>query len=82
MRKKILSEQETRRNILDFARTLHCERDIMQIFDKYDRMLKNCTNPMERQAISIAGNEEIHYFLDAKQAGSISVNGHIIDSKK
>ena len=82
MSKKILSERETRKNILEVATTLHCERDIMQIFDKYDCMLKNCTNPMERQAISIAGNEEIHYFLDAKRAGAITVNGHIIDSKK
>lgn len=65
-RKKILSEQETRKHILEMARHLGCEGDVIEIFNKYDSLLKRCTNPMERQAISIAGNEELHFLLSSR----------------
>ena len=81
MTKKILSEAATRNNILEYARHLGCEGDVLKIFAKYDNLLRNCTNPMERQAISYAGNEELHMFLDAKAAGTITVGNKIIASK-
>jgi hypothetical protein len=75
--KKIKSEKETRANILEIARQLGCEGDILKIFHKYDMMLRNCTNPMERQAISIAGNEEVHFLLSSRP-GFILVGNKVI----
>lgn len=77
MPKKILSEKETRQNILEIARHLKCEGDVLQIFAKYDALLARETNPQIRQAISIAGNEELHNLLSSKP-GYLVVNGNLI----
>ncbi len=77
MGKKILNERDTRKNILEIADMLGCKGDVMQIFVKYDNLLRGCTNPMERQAISIAGNEELQFFL-SNRPGFITVNGKLI----
>lgn len=71
--KKILSEKETRKRILNTAKRLGCEKDVMQIFDKYDRALKNCTNEQERKHIAICGAAELHNFFYCK--GNLVVNG-------
>jgi len=74
---KPLSEHQTRTNILDWARHLKCEKEVLQIFAKYDNLLRNCTNPIERQAIGIAGNQEIMFLLSSRP-GSIMAGGKII----
>ena len=65
MTKKILSEYETRKNMLEIAKHLGCEGDLREIWDKYDRLLHNCTNAEERKAISIMGNIELHRLLSS-----------------
>ncbi len=77
MAKKILSEREYRKNILEIADMLGCRGDVINILNKYDTLLRNCTNPMERQAIGLAGNEEMHFFL-SNRPGFILVNGQMI----
>lgn len=74
MAKKVLSEKETRKNMLEIAAALGCEKDLLQIFAKYDNLLRNCTNPVEKQAIQVAGVEEIQFFLSSRP-GYIMVNG-------
>jgi len=76
-KKKILSELETRNNILKAAKQLGCEKDVIQIFNKYDLLLRNCTNLQEREAISTMGNLEIHRLLSSTP-GELSINGKII----
>lgn len=66
MAKKVLSERETRANLLDLAKFFKCEKEILQIFAKYDNLLRNCTNPIEREAIALAGNEEVHFLLNSR----------------
>lgn len=66
MAKAILTERETRKNVLELARFYRCEPEIRQLFFKYDTMLKNCTNPRERDAIALAANQELHFFMDSK----------------
>lgn len=74
MPKKILSEQETRKNMLEIARMLGCEGDVIEIFNKYDVLLRNCTNAQERQAISTMGNIEIHRLLSS-DPGELIIGG-------
>lgn len=76
-KKKILSEAETRKNILEIARHLGCEGDVVEIFNKYDRLLKNCTNEEEKKAIGLMGNMEIHRLLSS-DPGEIVVGDKII----
>lgn len=57
---KPASEKLFRERIMNVAKQLGCEGDVQQIFDKYDRALKNCTNEQEAQAIGAAGCAEIH----------------------
>jgi hypothetical protein len=77
MKKKILSEAETRKNILEIARHLGCEGDVIQIFNKYDGLLKNCTNEEEKKAIGLMGNMEIHRLLSS-DPGDLVVGDKII----
>lgn len=75
--KKILSEAETRKSVLEVARFYGCEKEAIQIFDKYDKLLRGCTNDGERQAIALMGNEELH-FLVSNTPNFISVGNKII----
>jgi hypothetical protein len=77
MAKKLLSEAEMRRNMLEIARHLGCEGDVIEIFNKYDGLLRNCTNAQERHAIGIMGNMEIHRLLSS-DPGELLVGGTII----
>jgi hypothetical protein len=77
MSKKILSEQETRKNMLEIARSLGCEGDVIELFAKYDKLMNNCTNVQELQAISVMGNIEIHRLLSS-DPGELIVGNKII----
>lgn len=77
MAKKVLSEYETRKNILEAARHFGCEGDVIEIFNKYDSLLKNCTNAKERHAISLMGNMEIHRLMSS-DPGELIVGNKII----
>lgn len=73
---KIRSEDVTRKTILATAKDLGCDIEVQKIFSRYDNLLKNCTNEVERQQISIMGAAELHRFLDCR--GALVVNGQEI----
>ena len=60
---KILTEQETRKRILSHARILGIEKDMLMLFNKYDKLRKNCTNEKERIDIGKMGIVEIYRLL-------------------
>jgi hypothetical protein len=70
---KVANEMQMRRGILATARVWGCEKDILKIFDRYDRLLKNCTNPVERYQIGVMGAAEVHKFLGCR--GALVVDG-------
>jgi hypothetical protein len=70
---KIKSERETRRDILLLAKEHGCEKDIMIIFDKYDKALHKCTNEQERKHIAHCGAAELHKFFYCK--GNLVIDG-------
>lgn len=74
--KKALNEQQTRAKFLTFAKRLGCEAELRQTFDKFDALLRNCTNPTERQQIAILANVEVHRLLGFQDG--LSVDGQEI----
>lgn len=73
---KKASETQMRRGILATARGWGCEKDVLKIFDRYDRLLKNCTNPIERYQIGVMGAAEVHKFLGCR--GPLVIDGQEI----
>lgn len=55
-----LSEDETRKKYFDLAKSIGCERELFQIFQRYDGLLRNCSNPIERHQIAVLANVEVH----------------------
>lgn len=55
-----LPENETRKKYFDLAKSIGCDKELVQIFQRYDNLFKSCLNPNERYQISILANVEIH----------------------
>lgn len=72
----IKSEQEMRKQILNFAKALKCVPDVMAIFNKYDLLLKQATNVNEKYQIGVAGVTELHKLFSCK--GALIVNNQIV----
>jgi len=77
MKSRILSEQESRRNILGIAREHGCLNEVIEIFKKYDRLLVRCTNDQERQHMSALANIELHKML-GNGRGILEINGQVV----
>jgi 5'-deoxynucleotidase YfbR-like HD superfamily hydrolase len=76
---KLIGEKETRANYLAYAKMLGCEKEFVQIRDKFDGLLRNCTNEQERKDIGKLGVVEINkLFAFYKQ---LYVDGNIIEIK-
>jgi len=73
---KVLSERETRRRLLTHARMVGCEKDMLLIFAKYDKLMRNCTNEKERSDISQLGAVEVYRLLGG--GGELFINGQLV----
>lgn len=71
--KKIKSEAQTRKEILELARFQNCEKDVKAVFEKYDKILNNCKNDIERKHIAVIAVAELHKALNVQ--GELVVNG-------
>ncbi len=74
--KKITPEAVFRDKILNMAEKMGCRQDVQQHFDKYDRLLRNCSNDIERKHIAHLGIAELHRLLDCR--GSLVVGGQLL----
>ena len=72
----IKSEQEMRKQILNFAKALKCVPEVMTIFNKYDVLLKKAADANEKYQIGIAGVTELHKLFSCK--GALIVNNQIV----
>ena len=77
---KVLSERETRKRLLKHARLAGCEGDMKLLFDKYDKLLNNCTNEQERIDIAKMGAYEMYMLLGG--GGELYVNGNLVSKDK
>lgn len=75
MKDKPFSEKETRVKLFKVAKQLGCDNELRQIFNRYDQLLKNCTNLQERKSISVMANVEVHRLFNFK-------NPLILDGKE
>ena len=77
---RALPEQETRRRILSWARQLGYEKDMLLLFAKFDKLLKNCTNEGERKDIAELGWAETLKLMGSY--GTFFVDGKVIYSRE
>lgn len=77
---KVLDERETRRRLLTHARMIGCEKDMMLLFAKYDKLLRNCTNASERSDIAKLGAYEMYNLLGG--GGELYVDGVLVAKDK
>ena len=73
---KVLPEQETRRRLLTHARLAGCERDMLLLFSKYDKLMRNCSNDAERRDMSSVACTEVYKLLGG--GGELYVNGQLV----
>ena len=73
---KILSEQETRKNLLTHAKMEGCYKEMLMIFAKYDKLMRNCTNDKERKDIAHLGCYEMYALLG--KGGELYVDGLLV----
>jgi len=73
---KVLDEKKTREKLIIFARKRGFEFDLIKIFNKYDNLLKNCTNEKERKDIGKLGAYEVYNLLN--RSGDLYVDGQLV----
>jgi len=73
---KVLAERETRKRLLNHARMVGCEKDMMLLFAKFDKLIRNCTNDKERSDISKLGCYEMYKLLGG--GGELYVDSQIL----
>lgn len=77
---KVLEERETRKRLLTHARMVGCERDMLLLFAKYDKLMRNCTNDKERADIAKLGAVETYRLLGG--GGELYVDGQLVCKDK
>ncbi len=65
-----------RKALMARAKKLGCDRDLQQIFDKFDAALKKCKNDTEIRHIQVVGAAEVHKLFGCR--GGLVVNGWTI----
>lgn len=82
---QVEDEKTYRQKLLTMARTLGCEMELKQIFNRYDGLMKNCKNEQERKAIAAMGVQELSNLLDngyLGKGGIVTVGGtKVVESK-
>lgn len=73
---RVVSERESRRRWLTYARTYGFEKDLLLVFAKYDKLLKNCSNERERDDIRKLGCVEVYKLLGG--GGELYIDGQLV----
>ena len=73
---QVLPEQETRKRLLSHARLLGCEKDMLLLFAKYDKLMRNCTNDKEREDMGKMGAVEVYRLLGG--GGELYIDGQLV----
>jgi len=73
---KVMPEWETRKKILHHAKQVGCEGDMIQLFEKIDKLMRNCTNDKERKDIGQYGSYQVWKLLGG--GGELYVDGILV----
>jgi hypothetical protein len=77
---KVLDERETRKRLLTHARMVGCERDMLLLFTKYDKLIRNCANEKERLDMGKLAAVEVYKLLGG--GGELYVNNELVCEDK
>jgi hypothetical protein len=73
---KVLTERETRKKLLNHARLVGCEKDMMLLFAKADGVMRGCTNDKERQDMGKLFTIEVYRLLGG--GGELYIDGELV----
>ena len=57
---KLASEDKTRAALFTIAKEIGCTGELKELLDKYDRLLRNCSNQVEAQHIGALALSEVN----------------------
>ena len=57
---KLFNESNSRSRIMLVAKEMGCDKELLLIFNRYDRLIRNCKNETEKKHIAILGISEIN----------------------
>ena len=77
---KVLGERETRSRLLTHARMVGCEGDMLLLFAKYDKIMRNCTNDKERKDMGKLAAVEVYRLLGG--GGELYIDGQLVCKDK
>jgi hypothetical protein len=77
MKKKPLSEKDTRQRLMMFATKIGAQEELKQLFNKWDRMIA-LASQNEKSDMSKIAILEIKSMLDIKAQAGLTINGEII----
>lgn len=80
MSKKPMEESETRKKIMDHARRIGAEKDLQNVFDKWDRAIA-LAPPSEKGEMSKLAILEVQRLLDIHAEDGLTVNGETVIEK-
>lgn len=69
----VQNEAKTRQYVMNLAKLQGSDGEAKKIFNKYDKLLANCTNPVEKKHIAVMGIAELHKLLNVQ--GALIVDG-------
>lgn len=77
MAKKPPTEQESRKNLIGWARLYGAEEQLLKVFARYDELLKHCKTQEERSAIQAMGILEIDEVFTGRlsNGGTLTADG-------
>ena len=61
---RTLSEEKTREKLINYARYLGCEVEFVTLLNKYDTMMRNCSNEQERIDMGKVGAYELLQLIE------------------
>jgi len=76
----VIPEDRQRARLLALAKMQGCQIELQAIFDKYDNLLRGCTDKKEKAHIAYLGISECAKLLNTSQ--DLVVNGYIIQSNQ
>lgn len=75
---RVVSERETRKKFLSYARNMGFEKEMLLLFAKYDKLMRTCKNDREREDIRKLGAFEVYKLLGG--GGELYVDGQLVYS--
>jgi len=62
----VKSEEQTKKDLLYLAKHQGCEMELRQVYERYERLLKNNPDSVSRKQIAVMGITEIHRLLNVR----------------